>query len=95
MRPRDKIELTHVAGKRRNKCWKDEQSGSQVSQQKSWIWASQNIFEDENSSLKEPDPYTRHSKQVAAFGKEQDKLYPYQSNTDVVLLIGCNCPRAI
>ena len=24
-----------------------------------------------------------------------DKLYPYQSNTDVALLIGCNCPRAI
>lgn len=24
-----------------------------------------------------------------------DKLHPYQSNTDVALLIGCNCPRAI
>lgn len=27
--------------------------------------------------------------------KIADKLYPYQSGTDVGLLIGCNCPRAI
>ena len=27
--------------------------------------------------------------------KIADKLYPYQSNTDVALLIGCNCPCAI
>ena len=38
---------------------------------KSQSRAYQNIFEDKNSSSKEPDPYTRRSKQVAAFGKDR------------------------